>query len=137
MSWKDTARDASGGGDQIEGKITNLLMATAKIGYAFNTTLIYGTIGAARADAKWTACDECNTGAASSGSLKLNKTGLALGGGVEMAWAGPWTFGVDGSYVIFNDSKNASTLNADSDPGDFAKLKNVWAVKGVINYRFR
>ena len=137
MNWSDRTQDVDFSGDRIDAKISNLVIATAKLGYAFNNMLLYGAVGAARADAKWTACDECGTGAENAGSVKLNRWGLALGGGVEMVLAGPWSFGVDGTYVMLDDRKSTTTLNVDSDPRDFAELKNIWTIRGVINYRFR
>lgn len=137
MSWSDQTIDAAAGGtDRIDAEIRNLVTASAKLGYAFNNVLVYGLVGAARADAKWTACDVCGTGAENSGSVKLNKWGLALGGGVEVAFAQRWSVGVEASHIRFNDRKDTSLLTIDSDPNDFAELKNIWTVKGVINYRF-
>jgi outer membrane immunogenic protein len=136
MNWNDTTFDPNTGpgGDQIKATISNVVTVMAKLGFAANNMLFYGSIGAGRADAKWEACDECGD-SPSAGSLKLKKWALAYGGGVTMDLGGRWSAGVEGTYIKFNDRKDASALNGDSDPGDFAELKNIWIVKGVLNYK--
>jgi opacity protein-like surface antigen len=137
MNWSDRTFDvnASATGDHIDAKISNLVTGVAKLGYAFDSVLVYGAIGAARVHASWTATDS-PTDTGTTGSVDFKKWGLALGGGVTVALAGPWSVGVEGMYIKFNDRKDASLLNSDSDSGDFAELKNIWLVKGTLNYKF-
>jgi len=137
MNWSDKTFDPDPGTDTdyIEAKIENLYTAVAKLGFATNSVLVYGAVGAAWVRGSWTVCD-CDTSASPTGSVDFDKVGLAAGGGVTVATAGPWSVGVEGLYLRFNDRQDTSLLTPDSDVGDFAELKNIWIVKGSVNYRF-
>ena len=137
MNWKHQVFDAIPDGvtDNIEAKIKHIVTGVAKFGYAFDSALIYAAVGAAWAHGTWKVCD-CDLSGLPTGSVNLNKLGFAVGGGATYAFAGPWSVGVEGLYMIFNGRKDTNLLVEDSDSGDFAELKNIWVVKGSLNYKF-
>jgi outer membrane immunogenic protein len=90
-----------------------------RLGYAFDRFMPYVTGGLAVGDIK--------TSVAGVGSTGETKAGWTIGGGVEVAIAGPWTAKVE--YLYVDLGRGTSVLGSD------AKF-NANIVRAGLNYRF-
>lgn len=82
------------GAGNLEGKLTNLATIRARIGYAWDRTLFYGTLGYAygREELNISGAMTATSGsvvntAAQAGKSSNSMSGLAFGGGIEYAFA--------------------------------------------------
>lgn len=115
-----------------------LATVRARVGYAMDRTLIFGTIGAAFVDAEYYVEDHPNdTDPSESGSLDFDDIGLVVGGGAEYALNANWSIKAEGLYYWFDDNQSGAGLTHDSDDDrDFAELKDAWMVRVGVNYHF-
>ena len=107
-------------------QINNDWLATVRgrVGYAYDRFLPYITGGAAFGDIKLTP-------AGLAGST-TDKTGWTLGGGVEMAIAGPWTAKLEYLYVDLGDATcGAADCGVSTNTSFHSNI-----VRAGINYRF-
>jgi outer membrane immunogenic protein len=96
--------------------------ARGRVGYAFDRFLPYLTGGLAVGDIK---ADLSGTG-----STTTTKAGWTLGGGLEVAVAGPWTAKVEYLYVDLGKGRCDTCLGG----ADVNFTTNL--VRGGVNYRF-
>jgi outer membrane immunogenic protein len=117
-----------------------------RVGYAFDSVLLYGTGGVAWADAEARARVDIDGTTEWSGKKSLNDVGFVLGGG--LGWmVVPETFsvGVEGLYYFFNKKKTLFDDDVDFDFGDIpttvnaratAKLDDAWVIRGRADFHF-
>ena len=112
------------GTDNASVDINWLASVRGRLGIISARTLFFATAGVAWVDADYTAQngDEFNV---NQGSTSLNDTGAVVGGGIEHALSSRLKIRFEGLYYIFGDRVDTSTLNTDSDPGDFAELESI------------
>jgi outer membrane immunogenic protein len=112
-------------------KVDQIYTAAARVGYAFDRTLIYGKFGGA-----WTK-EEYNftlLGGTATGSV--DRTGWLLGAGIEYAFLGNWSAKIEYNYMDMG-SKTVTLLTTGglvAAPGNVDLT--VQTVKAGINYRF-
>lgn len=134
----DTAIDRDGGAtDGIEGEVDWLATIRGRAGIAAGNVLVFATGGLAFTNASYTANDGPQAAPTGSGTVDFgeDRYGYVVGGGVEVARGNRMSFRVEGLMYEFNDRRDAGTLNADSDPGDFAKYEDAWVVRAGINFK--
>lgn len=132
--WSDKVTDAAAGAtDFVTGDVEYLATVRGRIGLAMDRSLFYVTAGVAFADSEYTAF---NGGNATSGSLDFDDVGFVVGGGVEYALTDKLSLRVQGLYYHFDDRKDGSQLNTDSDAGDFAKFDDAYSVTVGLSYKF-
>ncbi len=93
------------------GKLDNVVRIKGQLGTTFNRAFLYGTVGAAYADA-------------SVGAVSLNDWGYAVGVGMDYALTDQWAVGAEALYHNFNDFDNSGV---DLD---------VTTVKARVSYKF-
>lgn len=115
-----------------------LATATGRIGYAWNTLLIYGKGGFAWAHDKYQVNNfscviftSCNT------SANETRSGWTAGGGVEWAFMPNWSLLVEYDHYGFG-TRNLTFIdpNQPNSPATFGVKQDVDAVKVGVNYRF-
>jgi len=97
-----------------------LATARGRVGYAFDRFLPYVTGGAAFGNIK--------TSVAGVGDTDTSRAGWTLGGGLEVAIAGPWTAKIEYLHV---DLGSASTAVAGADASFHSDI-----ARAGVNYRF-
>src|SRR5690606_2825330 len=109
----------------------------ARAGYAWDRALVFGTVGAAITDTKFTANDDVmDPDPDEIGSIKLDNVGVVVGGGVEYALNEQWSVKAEGLYFWFNDDHSTYDLTNDQDEGNFIDFRNAWALRVGVNYHF-
>ncbi len=93
------------------GKLDNVVRIKGQLGTTFNRAFVYGTVGAAYAEA-------------SVGAASLNDWGYAVGVGMDYALTDNWAVGAEALYHNFNDFDNSGV---DLD---------VTTVKARVSYKF-
>ena len=121
--------------DFMEGSVDWLATIRARAGIARDNVLVFGTAGIAFADASYSASNGPVGAATSSGSVDFDDIGYVVGGGVELMGSGRMSVNLQGLYYEFDDRRDTSTLNTDSDPGDFARFEDAWVVRAGINFK--
>jgi len=122
-----------------------LFTARPRIGWASNNWLFYVTGGVAVGEVKgsFTFTDTFAT-ALESASISKTRSGWTLGGGVEVAVAGPWSFKVEYLHVDLGSASTTSTNLTAFTPA-IAFPTNVYThsadlksdiVRAGLNYRF-
>jgi len=101
-----------------------LATARGRIGYSFGRVLPYVTGGGAFGDIK--------SSLAGFGSQTTTRAGWALGGGAEVAIAGPWSAKLE--YLYVDLGKAGCDATACGVATDVSFTSNI--VRGGINYRF-
>lgn len=109
---------------------------TGRIGYAFETVLVYAKGGAAFARAKASYVDPNPTGAVlNSGTTKTEAlAGYTVGGGLEIAMSRNWT--LKGEYLYMDVGDIEHTALSGAVPFDFEHDIDVHSVKAAISYKF-
>lgn len=133
--WQDKSLDALPNAvtDFVTGNVEYLATIRGRLGYAVDRSLFYVTAGVAFADAEYTAVNGPNN---SRGKLDFDDVGFVVGGGLEYALTDRISLRVQGLYYVFDDRKDGSRLNTDSDVGDFAKFEDVYSVTAGISFKF-
>lgn len=136
--FTDSATDRDGGPtDGISGKVDRLATLRARAGFAAGNILVFATGGLAFTDASYTANNGPLSAPTSSGTAEFGDmhSGYVVGGGVEVMRGNRMSFRVEGLMYEFNELLDTSTLNADSDPGDFAEFQDAWVVRAGLNFK--
>ena len=119
-------RSSNIGAYTAEAKVPAFGTIRGRIGFAFDRTLIYGTGGWAFSDTKASL-----SGPGGSISDSTWSSGYTLGGGMEYAFAGPWTAKLEYLYV-HAPSVNLTLAGVGVSTGDY----NYNVVRAGLNYRF-
>ncbi|HEY4140192.1 MAG TPA: outer membrane protein [Pseudolabrys sp.] len=105
----------------------------ARLGYAFDRTLVYGKIGGAWTHEKWDGTD--GTGGTVTGSY--SRRGLMLGAGVEYAFLNNWSAKLEYNYLNFPSLIPSFTTTGTLTVLGTANVSLVThVVKAGINYHF-
>ena len=127
MDWSNIRGSTSGGfcaGTTCETRNNWLGTVRGRVGYAFDRFMPFVTGGLAVGDIK--------AEPAGLGSTTQTNAGWTLGGGIEVAIAGPWTAKVEYLYTdLGKGSCDVSVCGASTDVDFHTNL-----VRGGINYRF-
>ncbi len=122
--WSDLRGSGVCGGLSCETRNDWLATARGRIGYSFGRVMPYVTGGGAFGDIK--------SSLAGFGSQTTTQAGWTLGGGAEIAIAGPWTAKIE--YLYVDLGKMDCNAAACSVPTDVSFTSNI--VRAGINYRF-
>jgi outer membrane immunogenic protein len=126
-----------------EAKIQWLTTATARVGFAFDRTMVYVKGGAAWAKFEYNSAGALDTGdglvpASSSGST--DKWGWTIGAGVEHAFSANWSAKLEYNYVQFDTDNMSIDYSINGSPTASYDLvssrENVHMVKFGLNYKF-
>jgi outer membrane immunogenic protein len=113
----------------------------ARLGYAFDTLLIYGTGGLAVGNFDYEVKGEFNDGFHFKIDDDFTQVGWTVGGGLEWAFDDNWSAKVEYKYVNFGKkSLDATLLDPAGDPSDYTERTHATpdfhSVKFGVNYRF-
>jgi outer membrane immunogenic protein len=122
--WSGLRGSGSCAGLSCETRNNWLATARGRIGYSFGRVMPYVTGGGAFGDVK--------SSLAGFGSQTTTKAGWTLGGGAEVAIAGPWTAKIE--YLYVDLGKAGCDAVACGAPTDVSFTSNI--VRAGINYRF-
>jgi outer membrane immunogenic protein len=122
--WSNVRGSGVCGGRGCERRKSWLATARGRLGYSFGRVMPYVTGGGAFGDIK--------SSLAGFGSQTTTRAGWTLGGGGEVAIAGPWSAKIEYLYVDLGKA-NCDAV-ACGVPTDVTFTSNV--VRGGINYRF-
>ncbi len=141
VGWSDRVFDQEDEGpggsttDNASVDVNWLASLRGRLGVTSAQTLIYMTAGIAWVDADFTAQD-ADGFPIDTGSTDLDGAGFVVGGGIEHALTNQLAIRLEGLYYSFNNREFTSTLNNDSDPDDFAALKEIIVARLGMSYRF-
>jgi outer membrane immunogenic protein len=122
----------SAGDDVFASKIRTLLLATARVGYTFDQTLVYAKAGYAGATVSTSVAD--SVGSSGAGSNSSWRSGFALGGGVEYAVSANWTLGLEYDFARLG---SASINLGDTAPYVFNdNSRNLHMIVARVGYKF-
>ena len=124
IDWADLRGSGLCGGLSCETRDDWLATARGRIGYSFGRVMPYVTGGGAFGDIK--------SSLAGFGSQTTTKAGWTLGGGAEVAIAGPWTAKIE--YLYVDLGKAGCDAAACGVPTDVSFTSNI--VRAGVNYRF-
>jgi outer membrane immunogenic protein len=117
----------------VETKIQSLFLATGRVGYAWDRTLIYAKGGYAGGSVKFTAA---GIPGFETGTMTSWHNGWAVGGGVEYALTPNWIVGAE--YIFADLGRNSRTVVGSL--GDTANLNvdvnQFQSVVGRVSYKF-
>lgn len=119
-------------GDRQQMETSLLASARFRSGAAVDNVWIYGTIGVAYAQSKFTVTGDVPSPA----SRDLDGVGLVSGFGAEYAIAPNWSLRGEYLYYAISKREGIPTLTTDSDPNDFAKIDGIHVARLSANYRF-
>ena len=115
--------------------------AGARVGYAWDRTLLYAKGGAAFVDSSTGTVDACASGPCGGGLIDATASKTistwAIGGGIEWAWVNNWTFKVEYLYIDLDKSYNVCGVPRGG--GSFCwqhDVESVHTVKAGLNYKF-
>ncbi|HEY4140068.1 MAG TPA: outer membrane protein [Pseudolabrys sp.] len=117
--------DATGGGATLTERVRYFGTVRGRLGYAWDRTLVYVTGGYA-----YTNVGADLTFGGLTASSNTTKSGYTVGGGVEYAFAGPWSVKAEYLYV----DSGTTTLTVGGISGDVHVKNNIGRIG--INYRF-
>ena len=124
-------REELGGGSFAEIKLEHIYTAAARIGYAFDRTLLYGKIGGAWTQEKY---NFAVLGGTATGSV--DRSGWLLGVGLEYAFLANWTAKIEYNYMDLG----SKTVTLTTTGGLVALPVNVdldvQTIKAGFNYKF-
>jgi outer membrane immunogenic protein len=121
-----------------------LATVRARLGFAVDQWLFYGTGGFAFSDGEYRNLDSCNTGACGSGLMDAKgdmATGWTVGGGVELALAPNWTAKTEYLFVQFDGKTYSGTAFSPENTAidDFrfsASPAEFNIIRAGLNYQF-
>jgi outer membrane immunogenic protein len=133
INWSKGVIDTEDNLQQV--KTRNLASIRARLGYAANNWLFYGTAGYGWGKAK--IGTELDEGAPNAATRSKTGSGFVYGGGIEWAFAQNWTARAEYLRYDFGDTLSypAAIVN-DADTGDFFKFKSVNVFRVGLNYKF-
>ena len=121
--------------DSVRVNVNTLTTLRVRGGPTFGRFFLFGTVGAAWADAKWTACDCDDTN--QKMTLDFDDVGVAYGGGVEVALANRWSIKGEGLVLDFDDRQRFKThLLNDEAKDTFPEFRDLVVWRVGVNYRF-
>jgi len=122
--------------DSVRVDVDTLATLRVRGGPTFGRFFVFGTVGAAWTDAKWTACD-CND-TRDKITLNFDDVGVAYGGGVEVALANRWSIKGEGLVFDFDDQKRFKTrlFEGPNRRDTFPEFSHVIVWRVAVNYRF-
>jgi outer membrane immunogenic protein len=124
MDWSNIKGSTTCGLTSCNTSSNWLATVRGRVGYAFDRFMPYVTGGLALGDVK--------AEAPSLGSTSETKAGWTLGGGLEVAIAGPWTAKVEYLYADLGKANCDTSVCRNSTDVDF----HTNLVRAGINYRF-
>jgi outer membrane immunogenic protein len=126
FSWVDWADSAAVDTATVSAEVDWLATLRARLGVALDNFLLYGTIGAAWADASASVVD---TGPV--GSVDFEDAGLVAGGGVEWGINEKLSWKLEGLWFNFDDTSSFT-----ADPADSITLDDAWVVQTGVRFNF-
>jgi outer membrane immunogenic protein len=133
-NWDDSAALTGPDAESASAEVDWLATLRARLGLALDNFLIYGTVGAAWADAEASIVDPGL--APSTGSVDFDDVGLVAGGGVEWGVSESLSWKLEGLWFNFDDTVSTGSLVSESTAGDFIKLDDAWVVQTGVRYNF-
>jgi outer membrane immunogenic protein len=131
VNWDDSTSLNGPGAESASAEVDWLATLRARLGLALDNFLIYGTVGAAWADAEASIVDPSE---AQSGSVDFDEVGLVAGGGVEWGLSESLSWKLEGLWFNFDDT--AANPLPGNPPADFIKLDDAWVVQTGVRYNF-
>lgn len=125
-NWDDSA--TLDPGESVSAEVDWLATLRARLGLALDNFLIYGTVGAAWADAEASIVDT------PTGSVDFDEVGLVAGGGVEWGLSESLSWKLEGLWFNFDDTVADPVPTGPSS--DFIKLDDAWVVQTGVRYNF-
>jgi outer membrane immunogenic protein len=119
--------------DNASAKINWVASLRGRAGVISGRSLLYATAGIAWADVSYTARNADNNNF-NAGSKDLSGGGYVVGGGIEHALTNRFTVRLEGLYYGFDRRKDTSGLTDDSDPGDYAEIKDIMVARLGVSY---
>jgi outer membrane immunogenic protein len=116
-----------------EAKVDRIITVAARIGYAFDRTLLYAKLGGAWTHEEYTFSVPLLGATASAG---VDRTGWLIGFGVEYAFLGNWTAKLEYNYMDMGSKDVAFTVVGPIAVTVANVDLTVQTVKAGINYRF-
>lgn len=138
LSWSGLEDRLEGVADpadtvHIEGEVELLASIRARLGYAFDNLLFYGTVGAGYADFDFTSTFAPLVG---TDTVSDDDWGVVFGGGVEYGW-NSWLFRLE---ALHYDVDPGFTFDGDevpdADGGDTVYLDGITTVRLGVSYKF-
>jgi outer membrane immunogenic protein len=132
LNWKTDSffSPTDGGEDNIHAKLNMLASLRARLGIAFDRTLLYVTGGLGYAHGKVYAFDV--GGPPTTLDESFGKWGGVFGGGIEYAFTNNILGRVEGMYYFFNESRTFVGTNDSA----LLQLKDVGLVRVALSYKF-
>lgn len=112
--FDDSANEAGGGSDRINGDVDYLASVRARAGYAMDDILVYATGGVAFTEATIEGEQHGNFDKA-----KFNDIGGVVGGGLEWAASDTVSLRAEGLYYFFGDKEDVSDWHSANDGEEF------------------
>lgn len=122
-----------GNTDNATVEIDWLASLRARAGIVSANTLFFATAGLAWIDARYTAQNASNS-PFDQGSISLGELGFVAGGGLEHALTPRLRLRLEALYYGFDDLTDTSGLTTDSDPGDFAEIRDILVARMALSY---
>jgi outer membrane immunogenic protein len=113
-----------------------LVTLRARLGWALDNFLLFGTVGAAWANGEFTAVEDVTAPVPARGDADFEDFGLAMGGGVEWALSDIWSLKLEGLWISFDENLDITSLTTNSDPSDFVKFDDAWLIWTGIHLHF-
>ena len=113
--------------DKQQLELNSLASIRGRVGYAFNSMLVYGTAGIGFVTGKLVVEDGAD-------ALKFNEQAFVYGGGAEYMFAPNLTFRLEYLRYDINKKFDLDSL-LDGNPGDNLKLKAIDSVRVGINWK--
>ena len=113
-------------------KVNWLASLSGRIGYAWNTWLLYGKGGVAWVHNTYSTTNP--PGYVANGSD--TRTGFLIGAGLEYAWARNWTTFIEYNYIDVGTRTETLAANAAPNPLVTSEKQNISLVKLGLNYKF-
>lgn len=142
---EDIENDSPGlgnGQDSAKTDIEYLASLRARAGIASDSLFVYATAGISYANTEFTVTNATGLGQDNEGDTALGSTstdldsfGYVVGAGIETNFKGA-RIRLEGLYYGFDEKENTSTLNPDSDPGDFVEVEDLWSVRVGLSVPF-
>lgn len=136
MDWSQTLLDGDGrpDDDQASYEINWTASLRGRMGVVIQQSLLYATAGVAWQGAEYEACDEaCSLG--DRGTVDFSDPGLVVGAGFEHQVSSRFTLRAESLYYYWGDRQDTADLTGDSDPGDFAEVRDAFQVRVGAGYQ--
>jgi outer membrane immunogenic protein len=135
-SWADITGDHKARlapADTYRSEINSILMATGRVGLAFDRMLLYVTGGGAWAHDKFEYVDATGLVTGTS-TAKKSRTGWTVGAGIEYGIAPNWSIAAQYNFVDFGDKNVAFTGAGGNFTDSVDQQVHIATVR--LNYRF-